>query len=80
MNTDHKRGLNEDSPNVSPAEIQKYLKGLGYPAYKDEVIECAQDNDAPNEILGMLEKLPADEFGGPQDIMKVFGDEKSREE
>lgn len=57
----------------SPANVQKYLQGVSYPANKQDLIERARDNGAPPEILDAIENFPADEYGGPQDVMKSYG-------
>jgi hypothetical protein len=59
----------------SPANMQKYLKGQNYPAQKNDLIRTAQDNNAPKEVLDILKDLPEDNFGGPQDVMKAYGEE-----
>lgn len=58
----------------SPANVQKYLAGVHYPCSKDDLISTAEENDAPAEIMEVIENLPADEFGGPQDVMKAYGE------
>ncbi len=62
--------------NVSAADVQLYLKGISYPAHKQDLIDTARDAGAPSEIMQTIEQLPQDEFGGPQDVMKAFGEEK----
>jgi hypothetical protein len=70
------KGINESNKNVSPAEIQKYLHGITYPATKDELVEAAETEGAPPEIMNMIRGMPDEEYGGPQDVMKVYGMEK----
>ncbi|HET7332624.1 DUF2795 domain-containing protein [Dyella sp.] len=57
----------------SPANLQKYLRDVGYPASKDDLLEQARRNEAPKEILETIQRLPEDQFGGPQDVMKGYG-------
>jgi hypothetical protein len=61
----------------SPANVQKFLHGAHYPAKKDELIRTAKKNKAPKEIVEVIEKLDRDDFGGPQDVMKAYGVERS---
>ena len=63
------RGMGGDSP----ANVQKYLKGVDYPANKREIVEQAKKNAAPKEVLDALQHVPEQEFNGPQDLMKAFG-------
>lgn len=57
----------------SPANVQKYLKGIGYPAKKRDLEQQAKKNDAPKEILDVIHQFPDQEFDGPQDVMKAYG-------
>ena len=58
----------------SPANVQKYLSGVEYPAEKQDLIEAARRNDAPDEVMQTIRKLPEDNYGGPQDVMKGYGE------
>jgi len=58
----------------SPANVQKYLSGVGYPADKQDLIEAARRNDAPDEVMQTIRKLPEEHYGGPQDVMKGYGE------
>lgn len=57
----------------SPANVQKYLKGVDYPSNKQDLLRTARDNGAPEEIIDTIEGFDAEEFGGPQDVMKAYG-------
>lgn len=58
----------------SPANVQFYLKGVEYPTDKQTLIEQARRNDAPPEVMQTIQRLDRDEYGGPQDVMKAYGD------
>ena len=57
----------------SPANVQKYLKGMDYPAKKRDLEQQAKKNDAPDEVLQVIRQFPDQEFSGPQDVMKAYG-------
>lgn len=59
---------------VSVAEITKSLKGINFPVGKDDLIQHARDNGADEEIIGMIEEMPDDEYGSMSDVMSAFGD------
>ena len=61
----------------SPSNIQSYLAGASYPATKQQLVAAARGNDAPRDILRLLEQLDEDEFGGPQDVMKAYSRERN---
>ena len=44
---------------TSPIEVEKYLKGVDYPAKKQDLLKRAQANNAPQEIVEVLKKVPA---------------------
>ncbi|HLT18563.1 MAG TPA: DUF2795 domain-containing protein [Thermomicrobiales bacterium] len=54
------------TPN--PIEVQKNLKGISYPAQKDEVVRTARNNDAEDWIVQALERLPDQTFEAPTDV------------
>jgi len=58
----------------SPANIQQFLGGVQYPANKEALIEQARQNQAPREVLETIEHLRREEYGGPQDVMKAYGE------
>jgi hypothetical protein len=62
----------------SPANVQKYLKGQEYPAHKQDLLKTAKGNDAPDEVIEEIEGLPDQEFSGPQDVMKGYGEEQEQ--
>ena len=59
---------------TSPIEVQKALKGMDYPAKKKDLIEKAKENDAPREVMQVLEDLPDKEFENAVDVSKEFGE------
>jgi hypothetical protein len=65
---------------VSPAEVEKYLKGVDYPAKKEELIKHAQQQRAPQEVLETLKKVSDETFQKPTDVAKAVGevDRKSK--
>lgn len=59
---------------ANPIQIQKHLKGVDYPASKQDLIEHAQQQDADENILSILEQLPDQEFETPAEVSKAIGD------
>lgn len=58
----------------SPSNIEKHLKGANYPAERDDLVELARSNQAPEEVVQDIRNLPRERFGGPQDVMKAYGE------
>ncbi|HIK03321.1 MAG TPA: DUF2795 domain-containing protein [Trichormus sp. M33_DOE_039] len=60
---------------ANPVQIQKHLKGVDYPANKQDLIQHAQQQGADRNIISLLEKLPEDEeFDTPTDVNKAIGE------
>ena len=59
----------------SPANVQNFLRGVRYPATKDDLIAAATKNGAPPEVMKIIQALPAERFGGPQEVMKSYSAE-----
>ena len=59
-------------PHANPIQIQKYLKGVDYPASKEQLIANARKLGADENICASLEQLPDDEFETPADVSEAF--------
>jgi hypothetical protein len=58
---------------ISPIDVQKALKGMDYPAKKDEIVEQAKRNGADQEVLDALQKIPDREYDGPSGVSAEVG-------
>ncbi|MDO8583820.1 MAG: DUF2795 domain-containing protein [bacterium] len=58
---------------VSAGEVQKYLKGVEYPARKEDLVNKAQEEGAPKEVIDEINRMPGNEFNSPADLMKGYG-------
>ncbi len=58
---------------VNPIEVQKALKGVNYPAKKEDIVRNAKEQGADEEILRALENLSAEEFESPTDVNEAIG-------
>ncbi len=56
----------------NPIEAQKYLKGVDYPSTKQQLIDQARSNGAPEEMIRDLESAGQDEFDGPSAVQQAF--------
>jgi hypothetical protein len=57
---------------VSPIDIQKALKGMDYPASKDQILEHAKGAD--EEVLDALAKIDDREYEGPSGVSAAVFD------
>ncbi len=54
--------------NPTPIELQKYLSGVDYPASRDDLVQTARDQGAPDELVQALESASQDSFDSPTDV------------
>ena len=58
--------------HANPIQIQKYLKGVDYPASKEALIKNARKMGADESICASLEQLPDEDFQTPADVSEAF--------
>jgi len=59
--------------HVNPIQIQKFLKGVDYPASKQALIDTAKRLGADENVCASLEQLPDEDFQTPADVSQAFG-------
>jgi predicted outer membrane protein len=59
--------------HVNPIQVQKFLKGVDYPASKADLIEKAKSMGADENVQASLDQLPDEEFQTPADVSQAFG-------
>lgn len=58
---------------INPIQIQKFLKGVDYPASKADLVETAETESADENARQALEQLPEQEFQSPADVSEALG-------
>ena len=58
---------------VNPIQIQKFLKGVDYPASKSDLLENAEEEGADEDVRETLERLPDAEYQSPADVSEALG-------
>lgn len=64
---------NHDDDLANPIQVEKYLKGIDYPASKSELIDKAEREGADSRVLSTLERLPDKKFDKPTEVSKAIG-------
>lgn len=59
----------------SPANVTKHLKGINFPANKNELVKHAKKEGADKQVLDELHSFEDREYGSMADVMKEFGKE-----
>ncbi|MBC7952161.1 MAG: DUF2795 domain-containing protein [Rhodospirillaceae bacterium] len=60
----------------SAANVTHALKGIDFPASKQDIIKHAQNNNADQVVLDELKNLPDEQYNNMADVMKGFGQSK----
>ncbi len=58
---------------VSPAQVEKYIKGIKFPASKQDLINQAEYNNASDDVLNILNSVPDKQFKSPVEISIAIG-------
>jgi hypothetical protein len=56
---------------ISPAEVERFLKGVDYPVNKDDLVKYVKQES--QEVFVVLQKLPNETFNKPTDVAKAIG-------
>ena len=56
-------------------KVYRFLRGIRYPATKQQLMERARDNQADDETLGVLSEMPEGEYSGPNELSHVIADD-----
>ena len=58
----------------SPANVTHHLKGIHFPAQKQDLVKQAKKNGAEKDIMDVLNGMPDDEFDSIAEVMKAVGE------
>ena len=57
----------------SPANVSHFLKGIDFPATKQDLMRQAEGNGAEPAVLEVIQAMPDVQFGAMSDVMKAYG-------
>jgi uncharacterized protein DUF2795 len=55
--------------DFDPEDARQYFEGVDYPASKEELIEAAESNGAPDALVERIGTLGRAEFSEPDDVV-----------
>ena len=58
---------------VNPVQVQKFLRGVDYPASKQELIQTARREGADENVIFTLESIPDRTYHGPTGVTEEIG-------
>jgi hypothetical protein len=64
----------QNDVRVSPAQLAHYLRGVQFPASKQDLKADAKKNQAPPEILKFIDELPDEQYRTMAEVMKALGE------
>jgi len=59
--------------DTSPIDVSKHLKGIDFPARKDDLVRHASEQGADQGVLALLQAMPDQEYGSMAEVMKGVG-------
>jgi hypothetical protein len=55
-----------------------HLDGVGYPADREEIVQTAEENEAPAEVINFLKSLPRDRYDTEQMVWRDLAEAARR--
>src|SRR3954447_9682709 len=68
------RGIGEN-PNRSPAS---HLAQVEFPAARADIVETAEDNEAPVEVINFFKALPKERYDSAEEVLRDFAEAERR--
>jgi len=59
---------------VEKSTLDGCLKDIGFPADRDELVECASGNSCPSDVIGQLRDMPSMSYHSTDDVLCRLGD------
>lgn len=60
--------------HANPVEVEKSLKGIDFPAKKQDLVNHAKQHGADQEVIQTIQDLPRNEFHTAADVTKAIGE------
>jgi hypothetical protein len=57
----------------SPSNVLNFLEGINFPCTKSDLVDYAEDKEALDEIIDLLENFPEHEYEDMSDVMSAIG-------
>lgn len=66
-------GRRGDSEKISAIKVEGYIKGIKFPAGKEDISNQAKSNKAPEDVMHALSRLEDKEYTSPTEVAKEMG-------
>jgi hypothetical protein len=58
----------------SPSNVSMHLRGIDFPAHKQDLINQARKNGAGRDVLEVIDSMQEHDFQNMADVMKAYGE------
>jgi len=63
----------QEATKTSAFAVEKFLKGIDFPCTKNDLLDHAKKQNAPDSVIKTIQNMPDEEFSSANDVMKAFG-------
>ncbi len=60
---------------MSSTDVERYVRGANFPANKNEIVDYARRQNAPDNVIKALDKLPDQRFNSAMDVSNRMSEE-----
>ena len=57
--------------DLNLSELQQYLRGMNFPAEKEEVASNAESNGAPPAVVAQISNSALERFESPEEVLQA---------
>jgi Protein of unknown function (DUF2795) len=61
-----------DQGNHDVSNVQYYMRGVDFPAGKEEVASTAESNGAPQDMVAQIRNADAERFDSAEEVMQAL--------
>lgn len=59
---------------ASPTAVSRYLKGVDFPCGKDDLLQHAKNNHAPDDVQKVIQRLKDTQYHTMAEVTKAVGE------
>lgn len=60
---------------MKSADVERFVRDANYPANKRELVDYARRQNAPEDVMSALDKLPDQRFNSAMEVSRSMGEE-----
>lgn len=60
--------------NPNPAQLDRHVAGLDFPASRDDLVRQASEQGAHEQVVNTLRKLPDTDYDGPDAVSNALSE------